>query len=180
MKIKSDVSHTTGFTSQVTVKGKVVGHVLLCDFDNSPIQQVFEAIQLIDGLCVVLESSSGHFHLINPVVRPFERTALMKLSINGDDLKHLRYGYLTGRWVLRYGSKLNKENKIIAERPRVYKAYLNAHVGYKRLNYSIPHLRLLKDIYGIMLDVNQVDLINKHQNFFGDDIIIEHYLTVNK
>lgn len=138
---------TTGITSAVREGDETVGHVLLLDYDEGlGFREVLDDVEELDGFTAVLESSPGSFHVWNLTVRSLEETALLKLSLQDDDL-HAGTGYRAGRWVARIGPKMivgaDGEQRLYKEAPKLRGCWFNETDAEQ----SQPHLTLLSNTY---------------------------------
>lgn len=169
-------AETQGMTSEVYTQGKeqLLGHVLFCDFDKTSTDVILEQIAKLDGITFLLQSSTGCFHAINLVIRTLDETALLKLSLKGDDPNHAKVGYRRRRWVLRYTEKKRPDGYTIKKKPQVIKIFYNG-IDKNVQRCSRPHRRIIEAMFDVDIGDRQLDYV-----FAGDTTAIEQYFTYHE
>jgi hypothetical protein len=135
------VLETTGVTSSVgsEERGRL-GHVLFEDYDDTPLSDVRDVAETLDGVTVILKSSERSYHLWNLSVRSLRRTATCKRYTSGDG-RHETVGRKRHRWVLRVGPK------VYADGSGVYKdapTFEDAVIRPSRRPQSRGHLNVAR------------------------------------
>lgn len=177
-RVKDSIVTTKGINSKVFGNnGKVVGHILLGDYDehSCTYKRMLEETMDMQGINVVLESSEDCYHYWNLTVMSLDDTALRKLKL-GDDSNHTRIGYKRGMWTLRTFPKNHEKKGVYKPAPTVEQVWVNQ----SPVSQSAPHLRYLQAMIEQQdkeLQVNELDDIDQLQ-FAGDAHRMESYMSV--
>lgn len=136
---------TAGVSSAVgDGEGGMVGHVLLLDADDADPLAAHRAVDGMEGVTALLESSAGSWHLWNLSVRPFDETTLSALSWQLADAQHVAQSYRRGYAVLRWVAKVREDGTNYKERPALRR--LEVDLSDETPPQSRPHLAALNEV----------------------------------
>jgi hypothetical protein len=158
--------------------GDVLGHVLMLDYDDvRDILAIIGDLEPMDGVSVVLESSSGSYHGYNLSVRPFA-DAIVDGARSESDLRHVRASARRGYYVLRITDKLRGDGEVYKDAPTP----VWVGVSDSDRPQSEGHLRMLEDA---AREDDRPDLADdladaqERLQTIGDGTLVDHYLTVD-
>lgn len=160
---------TQGITSRVYAADRVVGHILLADYDEGwSDKHIRRDTESRPGINLLFESSPGSLHYWNLTVETPAQKALKMLSMAVDP-SHIQMGWRRKEhpsqngpyWVLRISEKTNRNNQNPARaegkyktRPELMKVWFNPcdkpqsrpHWDFARKWWDIPEPEMA-DVY---------------------------------
>lgn len=166
---------TTGVNSQVLDKSdNTVGHITLCDYDDTcgaTYDMMLEETINLEGITVILESSSQSYHVWNLTVRSKTQVLETKAGLH-DDSKHLCIGYRRGSWTLRLSGKYEPNGDVYKSAPQIKRVICNS----TDLPQSRPHINLVQALAD--KQDKDIDIDKSRYNLQGQSASTEQYMTV--
>lgn len=127
--------------STVLKEDEIIGHVLLSDYDDTPVSTIIEENGGREGINLILESSKDKFHYYNLTVKSLDEVSLEKLELH-EDSKHNAIGYKRKKHTLRFGKKVNGDEKI-----KPFPDFHSCWVNETDKPQSLPHFNILKSCF---------------------------------